>query len=164
MILAPSVCQRIATLTDKANPKYAAQKIPSLLQGFARDLQYGNLDCAMERMEAASAFALSVALQERRQLREPVDETQITAFLQAEIWPNHNQTALKNRVDELMQEFQTVMTKATAQGIRTKPEKEAIAYAWLHLAASCAKTVVKYETDLQQQPQQQQIEMGVSMC
>ena len=63
-----------------------------------------------------------------------------------------------------MSEYQTVMTKTTAQGIRTKPEKEAIAYAWLHLAASCAKAVVKYETDLQQQPQQQQIEMGVSMC
>jgi len=60
--------------------------------------------------------------------------------------------------------FQTVMTKTSVQGIRTKPEKEAIAYAWLHLAASCAKAVVKYETDLQQQPQQQQLGMGVSMC
>ena len=164
MILAPSVCERIAVLTDKANPKYAAQKIPSLLQGFARSLQCGNLDRAMERMEAAAAFALSVALRERRQLREPVDETQIAAFLQAEIWPNRNQTALKNCGDELMAGFQTVMTKTSVQGIRTKPEKEAIAYAWLHLAASCAKAVIKYETDLQQQPQQQQIEMGVSMC
>lgn len=115
-------------------------------------------------MEVASAFALSAALRERRQLREPVDETRIAAFLQSEIWPNRNQTALKNRADELMSEFQTVMAKATAQGIRTKPEKEAVAYAWLHLAASCAKAVIKYETDLKQQPQQQQIEMGVSMC
>ncbi len=164
MLLAPSVCERIGVLTAKANPKYAAQKIPSLLQGFTRDLQYGNLDRAMERMEAAAAFALSVALRERRQLREPVDETQIAAFLQAEIWPNRNQTALKNCGDELMAGFQTVMTKTSVQGIRTKPEKEAIAYAWLHLAASCAKAVIKYETDLQQQPQQQQIGMGVSMC
>ena len=164
MILAPSVCERIAVLTDKANPKYAVQKIPSLLHGFARDLQYGNLDRAMERMETAAAFALSVALRERRQLREPVDDTQIASFLQTEIWPNRNQTVLKNRADELMSEFQAVVAKTSAQGIRTKPEKEAIAYAWLHLAASCAKAVVKYETDLQQQPQQQQIEMGVSMC
>ena len=159
MLIAPSVCENIAALTDKANPKYSPQKIPSLVQGFARDLQSGNFDRAMERIEAASAFALSVALRERRQLREPVDESQIAAFLQAEVWPNHNQAALKSRADELMSEFQTVMIKASAQGIRTKPEKEAIAYAWLHLAASCAKAVVKYETDLQQQ-----IELGVSMC
>ena len=162
MLIAPSVCEKVATLTDKANPKYASQKIPALLQGFARDLQSGNLDRAMERMETASAFALSVALRERRQLREPIDESQVAAFLQAEVWPNRNQTALKSRTDELMSEFQTVLSRASAQGIRTKPEKEAIAYAWLHLAASCAKAVVKYETDLQQQ--EQQLEMGASMC
>ncbi len=43
MLIAPSVCERIAVLTDKANPKYAAQKIPSLLQGFARDLRIWKL-------------------------------------------------------------------------------------------------------------------------
>ena len=57
------------------------------------------------------------------------------------------------------------MTKAAAQGIRTQPEKEAIADAWLHLAASCTKVVVKYEADAQEQQQaQQQIEMEVKLC
>lgn len=62
-------------------------------------------------------------------------------------------------------QFHGFREKAAAQGIRTKPEKEAIADGWLHLAASCAKTVVKYEADSQEQQQAQQtIETGVVLC
>ncbi len=165
MLAAPPICERIAGLAEKANARFAAQQIPASLKGYERDLQYGRFDQAMERMEKASAFALAAALRERRQLREPVAESAVASFLQNEVWPNHNKCALKGRSDELLAELQSVMSKATAQGIRTKTEKEAIADAWLHLAASCAKVVVKYETDLQEQQQSQQtIEMGVKLC
>ncbi len=130
MLAAPSICERIAGLAEKANARFAAQQIPLLLKGYERDLQYGRFDQAMERMESAAAFALVAALRERRQLLEPVAEAEVAAFLQGEVWPNHNQHALKGRSDELMAELQRVMANAAAPGIRTKPEKEAIADAW----------------------------------
>jgi len=165
MLAASSICERIAGLAEKANARFAAQQIPPLLKGYERDLQAGRFEQAMERMESAAAFALAAALRERRQMREPISETQVAAFLQDEIWPNHNQQALKGRSDELLAELQSMIEKTAAQGIRTKPEKEAIADGWLYLAASSAKAVVKYEADLQEQQQaQQQIEMGVKLC
>lgn len=165
MLAAPSICERIAGLAEKANARFAAQQIPPLLKGYERNLQAGRFEQAMERMESAAAFALTAALRERRQLRAPVAESEVSAFLQGEVWPNQNQSALKGRSEALLTELQSVMTKAAAQGIRTQPEKEAIADAWLHLAASCTKVVVKYEADAQEQQQaQQQIEMGVKLC
>ena len=165
MLAASSICERIAGLAEKANARFAAQQIPPLLKGYERDLQAGRFEQAMERMESAAAFALAAALRERCQMREPISETQVAAFLQDEIWPNHNQQALKGRSDELLAELQSMIEKTAAQGIRTKPEKEAIADGWLYLAASSAKAVVKYEADLQEQQQaQQQIEMGVKLC
>jgi len=137
MLAASSICERIAGLAEKANARFAAQQIPPLLKGYERDLQAGRFEQASE----------------------------VSAFLQGEVWPNQNQSALKGRSSMLMVELQSVMTKATAQGIRTQPEKEAIADAWLHLAASCTKVVVKYEADAQEQQQaQQQIEMEVKLC
>ena len=77
------------------------------------------------------------------------------------IQPHQNRSALHNRFVEISTDFQCVIAKNNAAGIRTQEDKLQLADAWLNLAASCAKVPVKYEAE--QLKQQQKQEKSISM-
>ena len=119
----------------------------------------------MECMEHASALALAVYERERRQLGERCSTEDLADALCRRILPHQNRGSLQRRPAELAAQFQGVLEKASAPGIRDESEKRELADSWLELAVSFARVPVKYEADIlkQQQKQEQAIpqqEMG----
>lgn len=146
-VAAGPVCRRIGARCQEARPDRAVYQIPGLLQQYRDDLHWGRFDQAMERMETMAALALSVVLRECKQMGAALTIEQGVRFLESRILPHQNRRILKNRTDEIAMQFQGVLARSNAQGIRTQAEKKEVASAWLELAISCAKVPVKYEAD-----------------
>ena len=164
LVVAASVCQRIGAKCREAQPDRAAQQIPALLLRYRDHLHWGRFDEAMDCMETISALALSVVLRECRQLGVSLTAEQGALFLKSRIQPHLNRGVLKNRADEIAMEFQSVLAKTNAQGIRTEAEKRNIASMWLDLAISCAKVPVKYAADeMKHQQKEEQAQREVSL-
>jgi hypothetical protein len=162
-IAAPEVCGRISGRIEAARLDYIEQDIPNLIDYCKTSLRLGEPERAMECMEQAAALALAVCGRELRQLGEPCTPAELAERLCRNIRPHQNRGSLRNRPTELAAQFQSVLSKAKADGIRGKAEKRSLANDWLELAAAFAKLPVKYEADQlrQQQKQAMQQEMGV---
>lgn len=167
LIVAGMICERIGAKCKEVRPEQAAYQIPRLLQRYQNDLHWGRFEQAMDRMETMSALALSVVLRECRQMGTILTEEQGALFLKSRIHPHQNRGSLKTRATEIDMEFQSVLAKDAAEGIRTDVEKKAAASAWLELAISCAKVPVKYEADelkRQQKEEKEQRETSQAMA
>lgn len=147
LIAAESVCQRIGVKCREAQPDRAAQQIPALLLRYRDHLHSGRFEEAMDCMETMSALAMAVVLRECRQMGVALTPERGAEFLRNSIKPHQNRGVLKNRTDEIAMEFQSVLAKENALGVRTETEKRDIASAWLDLAISCVKVPVKYAAD-----------------
>ena len=164
LIAAADICRRIGEKCAAAQPDRANQQMPALLQRYRDHLHWGRFDEAMDCMETMSALALSVVLRECRQLGVSLTAEQGALFLKSRIQPHLNRGVLKNRTDEIAMEFQSVLAKTNAQGIRTEAEKREIASAWLDLAISCAKVPVKYAADeMKRMQKEEQAQREVSL-
>ena len=83
--------------------------------------------------------------------------------LRSRIHPHQNRSSLKNRINELVEQAQNVLERASTPGIRSESEKRGLAESWLELALSCAKVSVKYEAEELKKWQKQQQENSLSM-
>lgn len=160
-IAAPEVCGRIGNRIGAARLDYIEQDIPNLIDYCKTSLRLGEPEQAMECMEQAAALALAAYGRELKQLGEPCTPAELTGRLCRSIRPHQNRGSLRNRPAELAAQFQSVLSKAKAKGIRGEAEKRALARDWLALAAAFAKLPVKYEADQLKQKQTVQPEMGV---
>ena len=165
LIIAPEICGRISQQVEGSRRDYWEQDIPNLIDYAKICLRWKQFDRAMECMEHASALALAVYKRELRQLGERCSTEDLADALCRRILPHQNRGCLQRRPSELTAQFQSVLEKALAPGIRGETEKQALADNWLELAVSFAKVPVKYEADIlkQQQKQEQaalQQEMG----
>ncbi len=142
-----------------SRPEYWEQELPNLIDYFRTSLRMGCADRAMECMEQASAQALAVYGREMRQLGEPRSAEKLEEELRCRIQPHQNKGSIKNRAGELAAQFQGVLAKANAPGIRSETEKRELADSWLELAASFAKVPVKHEADILKQQQKQEQSM-----
>ena len=83
--------------------------------------------------------------------------------LRGRIHPHQNRSSLKNRINELVEQAQNVLERASTPGIRSESEKRGLAESWLELALSCAKVSVKYEADVLKQQQKQKQSFEIKM-
>ena len=165
LITAPEICGRISQRVEGSRRDYWEQDIPNLIDYAKICLRWKQFDRAMECMEHASALALAVYERERRQLGERQAPEELAETLYRRILPHQNRGSLHRRPADLTTQFQSVLEKVLAPGIRSGTEKRALADSWLELAVSFARVPVKYEADIlkQQQKQEQAIpqqEMG----
>ena len=162
-VVTPEVCGRIGRRVGTARLDYLEQDIPNLIDYCKTSLRLGEPERAMECMEQASALALAAYGRELRQLGESCPPETLTERLCRSIRPHQNRGSLKRRPTELTAQFQGVLAKVKAEGIRGEAEKRALAGEWLELAAAFAKMPVKVEADLlkKEQKQAMQPEMGV---
>lgn len=153
---------RIALLSESASPECLERELPQLLRSYKDNMNSGRLDKAMDCMEQASALALAVYGQDQRQLGESHSAEALSEALCCRILPHQNHGSLKNRHTELAAQFQNVLAKSSASGIRSEAEKRSLAESWLELAISFAKVSVKYEADILKQQEQTalQLKMG----
>ncbi len=161
LLVAGPICEEIGYRSASADPNKAAAQILALLQRYQDSLHGGCLDFAMEKISCAAALALAAAQRELRQLGEDTTPQHMGKLLLERIQPHQNRSALHNRFVEISTDFQCVIAKNNAAGIRTQEDKLQLADAWLNLAASCAKVPVKYEAE--QLKQQQKQEKSISM-
>ena len=159
LIAAPEICDRIVQRMAVSRPEYWEQDLPNLIDYFRTSLRMGCADRAMECMEQASAQALAVYGREMRQLGEPRSAEKLEEELCRRIQPHQNKSSIKNRASELAAQFQGVLAKASAPGIRSETNKRELADSWLELAASFAKVPVKHEADILKQQQKQEQSM-----
>ena len=159
LIIAPEICDRIVQRMAVSRPEYWEQDLPNLIDYFRTSLRMGCADRAMECMEQASAQALAVYGREMRQLGEPRSAEKLEEELCRRIQPHQNKSSIKNRAGELAAQFQGVLAKANAPGIRNETNKRELADSWLELAASFAKVPVKHEADILKQQQKQEQSM-----
>ncbi len=166
MTVTSEICGRISRRMEASRPEYWEQDIPNLIDYFKTSLRLGFTDRAVECTEQASALALAVYSRELRQLGESRSAEELAEKLCRCIRPHRNRSSLRSRPGELAAQFQNVLAKTSAPGIRSDAEKRDLANSWLELAASYARVPVKYEADIlkQQQKQEQTIshqqEMG----
>lgn len=156
LIAASEICGRIAQRMTISKLDYWEQDLPNLIDYCKTSLQRDHFDRAMECMEQASALALAVYGRELRQLGEPRSSEELSAELYRSIRPHQNRNILKNRTTELAAQYQSLLAKAAAPGIRSELGKRELADSWLELAASFAKVLVKYEADILKQQQKQE--------
>ncbi len=167
LIAAVPVCHRIASLMENAHPERLGKEVNLAVQGYRREFQAGRMDEAMGFMEQASALALFAYGRERRQMGKTLTATELEEQLRGRILPHRNRGSIKTRHSELAERVQDVLAKATAPGIRSEAEKQALAESWLELAVSLAKIPIKYDADrLKQQQRQESQEMKTEaiMC
>ena len=165
LITAPEICGRISQRVEGSRRDYWEQDIPNLIDYAKICLRWKQFDRAMECMEHASALALAVYERELRQMGDPRSPEELAEVLYRRILPHQNRGSLQRRPAELTEQFQNVLKKTSAPGVRSEAEKRALADSWLELAVSFARVPVKYEADIlkQQQKQEQAIpqqEMG----
>ena len=165
LITAPEICGRISQRVEGSRRDYWEQDIPNLIDYAKICLRWKQFDRAMECMEHASALALAVYERELRQMGDPRSPEELAEVLYRRILPHQNRGSLQRRPAELAAQFQGVLEKASAPGIRDESEKRELADSWLELAVSFAKVPVKYEADILKQQQKQtqqpiQQEMG----
>ena len=163
LITASEICDRISRRVDRSRRDYWEQDIPNLIDYAKINLQWKQFDRAMECMEHASALALAVYERELRQMGDPRSPEELAEVLYRRILPHQNRGSLHRRPADLTTQFQSVLEKALAPGIRSGTEKRALADRWLELAVSFAKVPVKYGADILEQQQKQAIpqqEMG----
>ncbi len=165
LITAPEICGRISQRVEGSRRDYWEQDIPNLIDYAKICLRWKQFDRAMECMEHASALALAVYERELRQMGDPRSPEELAEVLYRRILPHQNRGSLQRRPAELAAQFQGVLEKASAPGIRDESEKRELADSWLELAVSFAKVPVKYEADVLKQQQKQtqqpiQQEMG----
>ena len=165
LIISPEVCGRISRRVEGSRRDYWEQDIPNLIDYAKICLRWKQFDRAMECMEHASALALAVYGRELRQMGDPRSPEELAEVLYRRILPHQNRGSLQRRPAELAAQFQGVLEKASAPGIRDESEKRELADSWLELAVSFAKVPVKYEADILKQQQKQtqqpiQQEMG----
>lgn len=153
LLAAPEVCGRIGGRMQDVRTAYWEQDIPNLIDYTRISLQWNQLDRVTECMEHASALALSVYGRELRQLGEQRTPEELTEELRRRILPHQNRSSLCRRPDELAAQFQSVLGKTAAPGIRGEAEKRDLAESWLELAVSFAKVPVKIEADIIKQEQ-----------
>ncbi len=164
LVIVPEVCGRISRRVNTSRLDCWEQEIPKLIDHYRNNLHWGRFDRAMDCMEQASALALSMCSRELRQLGVSHTKEELAEELCQRIQPHQNRGSLKTRHTELAVQFQSILAKVSAPGIRGRTDKCVLAESWLDLAASFAKIPVKYEADIlkQQQKQEQTIqqEMG----
>jgi len=165
LAVAPKVCGRISRRVDSSKPDRWERDIPNLIDHYRSNLHWGRFDQTIDCMEQASALALSMCSRELCQLGEQHTMDELAEELCQRIQPHQNRGSLKTRHTELTAQFQCVLAKASAPGIRSRTNKCVLAESWLELAVAFAKVPVKYEADIlkQQQKQEQTIaqqEMG----
>ncbi len=156
LIAAIPICEEIGNRCFAVDPNKASVQIPALLQSYRNHVHWGRFDQAAEQMTYAAALALAAVRREYRQLGEDVPPQRMSELLLGHIQPHQNRSALYSRAAEISVEFQRVLAKNNAGGIRTKEDKQQLANAWLNLAASCAKVPIKYAAEqLKQQKQEE---------
>lgn len=151
----PEICRGIGKLCERAKPDTIQKELPRLLDKYCSHLHWGRFDQAMTCMEQMASLSLTAYARERRQLGDTVSTKELADVLQSRIQPHQNRGAIKNRDTEIRMEIQSVLAKGSAGGIRTELDKRQLADAWLGLAVSCAKILVKYEADLLKQQRKQ---------
>lgn len=163
LMIAPEVCERIASRMKDVRLNYLEQDIPNLIDYYRTSLHWGHFGRAMDCMEQASAAALAVYGRELWQMGEPLSAAELADTLCSRIRPHQNRGNLKNRHIELAAQFQGILAKGNAAGILSQAEKRQLADSWLELAASFAKIPVKYEAEELKQRQKQAETMEVAM-
>lgn len=157
LIAAPEICGRIgACMAEYTATDHLEQDIIAMLHGYEERLRAGRTKAAVDCMELASVLALSAYSREIHQMGKPRSAEELVGDLQRCILPHRNRSSLKSRCAVLTAQFQSVLEKASASGIRSKAEKQEIADSWLELSVSFAKVPVKYEADLIKQRQKQE--------
>lgn len=157
------ICNRIGEKCTSIQADRVPRQILDLLRQYRSHLQVGRTEQAMDIMEQMSASALSVVLQECKQLGSLVAVDKAALLLQDQILPHQNRGAIHNRTDGIASEIQGVLSKTQATGVRSVDQKKDIARAWLNLAISCAKIPVKHAADQLVMDQKQQVERGQRM-
>ena len=159
LIVAPDVCQFIAEKSEELKPDSLGsleKELPRMLQFFQNHLRNGEIGKATLRADQASALALAAYRRELRQLDTPMETSELSERLRANILPHQNRAALKSRHRELSTKMQAVLKQSAAPGIRSAEDKRQLAKAWLDLAAGFAKVTVKYEAEEWKKWQKQQ--------
>lgn len=152
------ICEKIAAESGRINTGRVMQQIPILLDGCVSDLRWHSPEKAIKRLEAAAALALAVVHREYLQMGKSFSEQQTARMLQERIQPHRNRGSLQKQSPKLIGQFQTILEKDRALGVRTPSEKEELAALWLDFAASCAMAVVRHETE-QSEQQESKFEM-----
>ena len=136
-------------------PNRLEQALASAFHRYDEKMRAGHMEAAMDCMEWASALALTAYSRDLRQMGIPRSAEELADELCCRILPHRNRGSLKSRRAELATQFQNVLEKASAPGVHSKEETQALAGSWLELAVSFAKVSVKYEADLMRQQQRQ---------
>lgn len=158
-IVKGEICDRIGQKSVRIRADCVPRQISDLLRQYRSYLQCGKSDQAMDIMEQISASALSVVLQECRQMGSELTADKVSAFLQEQIKPHKNRVAIRNRSDEIAVELQDALRKSQTAGVRDIAEKKDITRTWLNLAISCAKIPVKIAADQFVELQKQQTDL-----
>ena len=159
IMVAPDVCQFIAEKCGAVKPDSLGsleKELPRLLQFFQNHLRNGEIGRATLRADQASALALAAYRRELRQLGAPMETSELSERLCAQILPHQNRDALKSRHRELSAKTQAILKQSASPGIRSAEDKRQLAEAWLDLAAGFAKVTVKYEAEEWKKWQKQQ--------
>ncbi len=148
LIAAPEICSRIGTyMVESTRLDRLEQELTAAFHGYVENIRTGQMDAAMDCMEAASALALTAYDQELRQLGNPQSTEELVDKLCGHILPHRNRSSLRSRRTELLEQLRGVLEKASAPGIHSRDARQELAGSWLDLAVSFAKVPVKYEAD-----------------
>jgi hypothetical protein len=147
-------------LPQSARPE---DKLPALLQNYRRELrreQPGKACAILEDMAALSLFAAS---REYRQLGGPVSPDALVEQLRSSFQPHENRSGLSNRNHEIATTLTAALKLTNATGIRSEAQKENQAEAFMTLALTCAKAVIRYEADELKQTREQEDRLEPAM-
>ena len=165
LTVAPEVCGRIGGYMEECViPERVGRELADALRGYEMNTRRNYPEAAVTCIELASALALYAYGRELRQMGEPRSGEELVEELRGRIHPHQNRSSLKNRINELVEQAQNVLERASTPGIRSESEKRELAESWLELALSCAKVSVKYEANgLKQQQKQTQAALQQEM-
>ena len=155
LITAPEVCGRIGAYMEGVTSDRLGRELTCAFRGYDENIRADRMDAAISCMELASALALTAYSRELRQLGEQRSTEKLVDELRCRILPHRNRSSLKSRHTKLKTQLLSTMERASAPGVRSKAEKQALADAWLELAVSFAKVPVKYAADIIKQQQKQ---------
>lgn len=149
------ICKRLTVLSGEVKPEHPERQLSGLLTQYRSHLHWGRFEKAADCMEQMAALSLSFAVREYRQMGDITSTDHMCAVLQSRFKPYQNRGKLVNRTDELAMKLQSVLARGSAEGIRSREQKEALAEAYLDVAIDYAKVLVRLEVEAQKQEQKQ---------
>jgi hypothetical protein len=153
---AEAICARMgdlcAALPQSVMPE---DRLSALLQDCRRALRRGRREEACALMEDMAVMALFAAAREYRHLGKSASSDALAEQLRASFRPHENRSGLSSRADEIAGMLAAALKFSGEAGVRLETRKEKQAEAFMNLALSCAKAVIRHEADELKQTRKQ---------